>query len=244
MKRNTYLPLTAAALLLVSTAASISQSRPPPPPGGGGRDINETTLNTSGSNALTGEVWVDNWFALWVNGNKLIEDSVPITTERSFNAERFTFKADAPYTFAFQFRDFMENETGLEYIGSGRQQMGDGGAIAQFTDASGRLVAATNGNWRCLVVQHAPVGGTSCERSRNPQVGQGDCAAKETAVPDGWTEPGFNDSGWSAASTHSAGAVGPKDGYDRIDWNRSAKLIWGSDLERDNVILCRVTVGG
>ena len=40
---------------------------------------------------LTGEVWVDNWFTLWANGQKVIEDSTPYKTERSFNAERFTF---------------------------------------------------------------------------------------------------------------------------------------------------------
>ena len=34
------------------------------------------------------EVWADNWFALYVNGKKVGEDSVPITTERSFNSEK------------------------------------------------------------------------------------------------------------------------------------------------------------
>jgi len=33
------------------------------------------------------EIWVDNWFALYINGKKVGEDSVPITTERSFNSE-------------------------------------------------------------------------------------------------------------------------------------------------------------
>jgi hypothetical protein len=32
------------------------------------------------------EVWADNWFALYVNGKKVGEDSVPITTEKSFNS--------------------------------------------------------------------------------------------------------------------------------------------------------------
>ena len=28
------------------------------------------------------EVWADNWFALYVNGKKVGEDSTPITTEK------------------------------------------------------------------------------------------------------------------------------------------------------------------
>jgi hypothetical protein len=244
MMKFARLPLVAAVLVVAGSGCSLSQTQPAPPPRGGG-DVNTSTLQTTGANTLTGEVWVDNWFSLWVNGRKLIEDSVPITTERSFNAERFSFKADAPYTFAFQFRDFMQDETGLEYIGTGRQQMGDGGAIAQFTDAtSGKVIATTDGSWRCLVVQHAPVGGQACAQSPNPQPGQGDCAAQTTAIPDGWTKPGFDDSGWAAASVHGAGEVGPKGGYDAISWSPAAEFIWGGDLKRDNIVLCRATIGG
>ena len=152
MMKFARLPLVAAVLVVAGSGCSLSQTQPAPPPRGGG-DVNTSTLQTTGANTLTGEVWVDNWFSLWVNGRKLIEDSVPITTERSVNPERFPFKADAPDTFVFEFRDFMQDETGLEYIGTGRQQMGDGGAIAQFTDAtSGQVIATTDGSWRCLVV--------------------------------------------------------------------------------------------
>ena len=47
---------------------------------------------------LRADVWADNWFRLWVNGELVGEDSVPITTERSFNAETFTFEAALPLT--------------------------------------------------------------------------------------------------------------------------------------------------
>ena len=39
------------------------------------------------------------------------------------------------------------------------------------------------------------------------------------------------------------GDVGPKDGYDAIDWDGSATLIWGTDLEIDNTVLLRTTAG-
>ena len=58
----------------------------------------------------------------------------------------------------------------------------------------------------------------------------------------GWTQPGFDDSSWANASVHSESAVRPKDGYDQISWNTNAKLIWGPDLQKDNIVLCRATV--
>lgn len=201
-------------------------------------------MASSGSRAIVGEVWVDNWFRLYVNGAPLLEDSVAYKTERSFNAERFRFNADLPMTLAFEFRDFMENETGLEYIGTRRQQMGDGGAIAQFKDAdSGKLLAVTDRDWRCLTVQAAPAN-ASCADERKPDVTKTNCAPVRATVASDWMAPGFDDSAWPKASLHSARDVGPKGGYDRIDWDQSAKLIWGPDLKKDNILFCRLTVGG
>ena len=237
------------ALWLVPSAVSAQvwsePGRPPPPPRGEGprgAELNETAIPSQGTHELIGEVWVDNWFALSVDGRALIEDSVPITTERSFNAERFTFRATPPVVLAFTFRDFMQNETGLEYIGSHRQQMGDGGAIVQFRDAaSGRTVLVSNASWRCLVVQRAPLD-AACARESDPQVDRAPCTRAVVPYPSGWTLPGFDDSGWPAATEHSASAVGPKDGYRRIDWDPAARFVWGPDLKRDNVVLCRATL--
>ncbi|WP_278246424.1 hypothetical protein [Yoonia tamlensis] len=36
--------------------------------------------------------------------------------------------------------------------------------------------------------------------------------------------------------------VSPKDGYDRIDWDTNAQLVWGPDLETDKTVRCRATV--
>ncbi|NBU93229.1 MAG: hypothetical protein EBS18_01460, partial [Actinobacteria bacterium] len=44
------------------------------------------------------EVWADNWFALYSGMSLVGEDSVPITTERSFNAEVIFFDAELPLT--------------------------------------------------------------------------------------------------------------------------------------------------
>jgi hypothetical protein len=191
---------------------------------------------------IAAAIWADNWFEMSVNGDLVLEDSVPITTERSFNAETITFTAQFPMTIAITAMDFRENDTGLEYIGSRRQQMGDGGMIAQFRDtATGQIVGVTNSDMRCLVVHHAPIA-ASCADERNPVAGQGACGFEITEVPANWTSPQFDDSAWPAAVELSVRAVRPKDGYDEINWDRAAQLIWSSDLELDNTLLCRVTI--
>lgn len=194
------------------------------------------------ADALSVDVWADNWFAMYVDGALVLEDSVSITTERSFNAERATFDVELPAQVAFIAKDFKENDTGLEYIGSRRQQMGDGGLIFQIKDAAGDVVVASDQSVKCLVTHYAPID-TSCEDARNPVEGEGVCASKTQSEPSGWMLAGFDDSTWPAATEHSERAVDPKMGYDEVTWARTAKLIWGPDLERDNTLICRVTLG-
>ena len=194
------------------------------------------------SHELTVEIWVDNWFEMHVNGEKVIEDSVSITTERSFNAETGSFITDTPAVVAIMAKDFKENDTGLEYIGSNRQQMGDGGMIFQIKDtATGDTVAVSDKNMRCLVVHRAPVD-TSCAKESNPTEGQGACASETTDVPADWTAASFDDSAWPAATEHSEREVRPKDGYDEISWDSKAMLIWSNDLVQDNTLLCRLVI--
>ncbi len=203
------------------------------------------TVDTSAAivgttSTFVAEVWADNWFALSVNGELVGEDSVPITTERSFNAETITFEATYPLTIAVEAKDFKETDSGLEYIGSNRQQMGDGGLILQITDQdSGAVVAVSSDAWTALVVHEAPLN-KDCEDSADPET---ECESRIAETPSGWTDVDFDDSAWSAATEWSASDVSPKDGYDEIDWSSSAQLIWGPDLEADNTVLLRHTVG-
>lgn len=194
------------------------------------------------ANSKMVELWVDNWFEMYVNGDKILEDSVPITTERSFNAETATFDAKLPLTIAIMAKDFKENDTGLEYIGTNRQQMGDGGLIFQVKDTTtGEVIAVSDQTTRCLVIHRAPLD-RACANENNPVAGQGACGFEETAIPTNWTAPDFDDSTWPAATEHSAQAVKPKDGYDEVSWDSSAQLIWSDDLIQDNTLLCRLSV--
>jgi hypothetical protein len=198
-----------------------------------------TVASSSQISTFTAEVWADNWFALYVNGELVGEDSVPITTERSFNAETITFTASYPLTIAMITKDFKETDSGLEYIGEPNQQMGDGGFVAQFTDTStGEIVAVTNGDWRGLVTHTAPLN-SECEKSSDPDT---ECQFETLAEPTGWTEPDFDDSTWPTGTVYNGDEVGVKDGYETINWDADAELIWGSNLNTNNTILWRTRI--
>ncbi|MEM9365215.1 MAG: PEBP family protein [Planctomycetota bacterium] len=199
-------------------------------------------LDTEGSIRIEADVWADNWFALYLGEDLLIEDSVSITTERSFNAERFTFAADDPIVLNFVVKDFKEDDSGLEYIGTRKQQMGDGGFIAQFVNAdTGELLVATDASWKCLVLHHGP-NDASCASLDDPIAGRGPCAFESRDEPAGWKTLDYSTADWPNAREFSESAVRPKDGYDRVRWVNEAKLIWSDDLKKDNTILFRVTI--
>jgi len=182
------------------------------------------------------EIWVDNWFALYINGKKVGEDSVPITTERSFNSEKIKFTATYPFTVGLMVRDFTENSSGLEYIGKPNQQIGDGGAIAQIRDVStNKIIAATDTSWKTLVINKAPLN-PECVSSTNPLV---DCKYLNTNTPSNWSTNSFKDTAWKSATSYTKEEVGVKDGYLDIAWANSAGLIWSSDLKLDNTVLIR-----
>lgn len=217
--------------------------------GGDGASMTASNSGTStaidsgeGLRRLQIEVWSDNWFAAYLDDSLIVEDSVSITTERSFNAETATFTGSYPLNINFIIKDFKANNTGLEYIGARNQQMGDGGFIMQVKDVdNGVVVAVSDSNMKCIVVHKAPLD-KSCEHEANPVAGVAPCEFTSIEEPIDWKSRDFDVSDWSAATVYSESAVRPKDGYDEIDWNADAELIWGTDLEQDNTLLCKLTV--
>lgn len=191
------------------------------------------------SGRVHAQIWADNWFALYSDGELVIEDSDPATQERSFNVEAFDFDVEKNAQLAIVMKDYVETDSGLEYIGSRRQQVGDGGFIAQFYDVqSDQLIAVSSSDWLCTTIHQAPLN-LSCARSSDPEQ---DCQSNILAEPEGWMTRSFDDSDWSPATEHSARAVRPHGEYSRYTWEPSAKLIWGEDLEIDNTILCRFSL--
>ena len=176
---------------------------------------------------------------MYIGDALVMEDSVSITTERSFNSEVFTFEATPPFLVNVVMKDYIADDSGLEYIGQPNQQMGDGGYIAQITQIdSGEVVAVSGTDWRCTTIHIAPLN-KECEGDPEPLA---TCEAEILEEPSGWMAEDFDDSAWSAATEYSEAAVSPKDPYYEISWDDDAAFIWGADLESHNTILCRTWV--
>ena len=235
--------------------SSCGGTRPPPPgvdyalaptsaadaPSAIGQE-GQPSISTGIAVTVQADVWADNWFALYLDDVLIKEDSVAITTERSFNNEVFTFDATYPLHINVILKDYIQDDTGLEYIGTDRQQIGDGGFIAQFSDAeTGMRIAVTNSDWKCVPIHIAPLN-ANCAAQAQPIAGEGACTNTITAEPNGWKSPSFDDATWPAATIYTARDVGPKEGYDAISWDSSAQFIWGPDLKTNNTVLCRVTI--
>ncbi|MGD1934359.1 MAG: hypothetical protein ACFB0Z_07600, partial [Candidatus Phaeomarinobacter sp.] len=217
-----------AALVMAAIALTISTSVP------------AAASEPESEHDFTVSVWADNWFAFYVNGELVGEDSTPVTEIRSFNSDTFTFRAAYPLTVSVVTRDYIENDSGLEYIGSFFglfpvsesftvfQQIGDGGFIAQVTEAeSGRVIATTSQDWRGLVVHRAPLN-PDCEKSTQPLA---DCDFYTADEPENWKSADFDDTGWGNATEYTADQIGARFGYNDIDWVSSASLIWTEDIE-------------
>lgn len=189
--------------------------------------------------AFTAEVWADNWFALYVNGKKVGEDSVPISTQKSFNSETIKFSATYPLTIGFVAKDYVQSSSGLEYLGQPNQQIGDGGLIFQIREsASDKLVTVSDASWKSFVQNIAPTN-VECEKSASPET---ECKYTNFTLPSNWYGSTFKDSNWKNAKIFTAAEVGPKEGYFNIAWTNTAKFIWGDDLKLDNIVYFRKKV--
>ena len=193
----------------------------------------------SKSVAFQAEVWADNWFALYINGKKVGEDSVPITTEKSFNSEKIKFSATYPLTIGVIAKDFTENASGLEYIGKPNQQIGDAGIIFQIREVvSGKVIAFSGRDWKVLTINKAPLN-TECVKSANPIT---ECKSLNVTIHTTWAGSTYKDTAWKFATEFSKETVGVKEGYFDYSWAPGSALVWSSDLKLDNTILLRKVI--
>ena len=211
-------------------------------------------------------VYCDNLFTLWVNGRKVATDPVAFTPHQAVRVA-FEWDGTSSLAYAIQCEDYA-SESGYEYTGSPRPQLGDGALIAAFDDGLGTVTAA---NWRVYTVTFGP---TDASRSAGcSAVNLDKCVVEDRGMPEGWTQPGFDDSRWAFATSYTAAEAGwgrrpswsheqgcctltsPVDrsrlGCDRslqesecldprVEFAKSsAGFIWAADLERDNRVLFR-----
>ena len=150
---------------------------------------------------VSGWLFGDNFFELYVNGEYVCRDSIGFTP---FNASAVRFQAEYPMTLAVRLVDWGTHlGIGMEYD---NYNVGDGGFIARFSNGT-----TTSADWSCQVFYVAPVDTADC-------VGAGrdtsacpvepdclsdpeQCAALHYDVPENWMQPNFDDASWQRAST-------------------------------------------
>jgi len=184
------------------------------PAGPGGRIRKPQITDTIRAN-----VYADNWFMLYVNGELVAVDSIAFIPH---NVVSVDILPRYPMTIAVMARDNADPKTGMEYANS---QIGDGGFILKFADGT-----VTDGSWKARCFSHGPVAGDT----RNPRV-------ESEPVPDNWFAVDFDDSGWKKAREYSEQEIDPKKPFYEADF-RGAKFIWTDDVRLDNTVIFRRTV--
>jgi hypothetical protein len=214
------------------------------------KQLTTTVIDADGVE-ITGWIFADNYFELYVNGRFVARDAVPMTP---FNSSVVRFKAKYPITYAIKAVDW-ETRTGLgmEYA---TFNLGDGGFIAYFSDGTG-----TNAAWRAETFYIAPLDDTSCVRvtpagrdstfcsqAVRPTCAQRDpatCKALHFPVPADWAAPGFDAARWPQAIVWPAATVTNTraySGYKALFGD--AEFIWTRNIRLDNLVLARFTARG
>ena len=206
---------TAAALRLAAVAIALLAFF------GSSQQAHAATATTV---TVTGLVFADNSFELYVNGKKVASDPILFTP---FNAVNVSFRASYPMTFAFKASDYADPLTGLEYNNT---KVGDGGLIARFSNG-----VVTGSGWKAKTISHGPTDLPTC--LADPKT----CKVINTPTPTNWTTTSTA-SKWPAAKLYTVAQVQPHlTGFSTMNWGK-ATFIWGDNLVTDNTILLRKTV--
>lgn len=201
---------------------------------------------------ITGYIHADNYFELYVNGQYVARDSIPMTP---FNSSVVRFRARYPMTYALIGIDWETHHgVGMEYA---QYNIGDAGMIAYFSDGNG-----THADWKADVFYIAPLQDPACVRvtpaGRDSafclQTVRPECAQKEPGktckalhfdIPSDWTSPKFNDTRWPNAVIWRPEEVTNQPAY--MNYTKlfgDAEFIWTRNLRLDNVVLARYTAKG
>ncbi|WP_413699430.1 hypothetical protein ACLKMH_18485 [Psychromonas sp. KJ10-10] len=200
---------------------------------------------------VTGYIFADNYFELYINGKLIAVDSVPFTP---FNSSIVKFKVSKPYTIAVKVIDWEENlGLGSESNRGSKYHPGDGGFIASFSDGT-----VTSGDWLAQTFYTSPIFDFSClsekegarlsENCSTEGSKQGDQAyALHWKTPDDWMAESFDASGWPKATLYTERVIGVnnKNAYMNFKEKFSgagASFIWSTNVVLDNEVLLRYTV--
>lgn len=168
------------------------------------------------SDTVRANIYADNWFMLYINGELAAVDSIRFIPHNVISVDLLP---SYPMTIAVMARDNADPKTGMEYANT---NIGDGGFILKFADGT-----VTNATWKAKAFSTGPIGGDT----KNPRV-------ENTPLPENWFAVDFDDSSWPNAKEYTEEEVNPKQPYFDNDF-QGAKFIWSNDVKLDNLVLFR-----
>jgi len=199
---------------------------------------------------ITGFIFADNYYELYVNGVFVARDRLAMTP---FNSTVVRFRAKYPMTYAIKAIDWETRYgLGMEYQGF---NIGDGGFIAHFSDGNG-----THADWRAETFYIAPLDDPACVRvaggrdssfcsqAVRPACAQKDpltCQALHFEVPAQWASPAFDAGAWPPAVIWRPVEVTSVPAYvNHRGLFGDSEFIWTRNIRLDNLVLARYTATG
>jgi hypothetical protein len=195
------------SLLAVSACDSSAQTQPE---GRGG--IRKPSMNDT----IKANVYADNWFILYINGELVAVDSIKFIPH---NVVSVDILPTYPMTIAVMAKDNADPKTGMEYANT---NIGDAGFILKFGDGT-----VTGAQWKAKKFSWGPID----RDTKNPRV-------EIISIPENWYAVDFDDSAWGRAREYTEEQVGPKQPFFEHDF-KGAKFIWTDDIELDNTVIFR-----
>jgi hypothetical protein len=199
---------------------------------------------------ITGYIFADNYFELFINGKLVGVDAVPFTP---FNSNIVKFKVKKPYDIAIKAVDWEENSgLGSERNRGKKYHPGDGGLIASFSDGT-----ITNSDWKAQTFYTSPIYDLSCVKEVGNERITKDCSTSgsneyiETYslhwdIPLSW-ESNEEYLSWPKSVQYTEDEIGVdnKKAYMNFQEQFSgsgASFIWSSNVVLDNLVLFRYHV--
>lgn len=171
------------------------------------------------SDTIKANVYADNWFILYLNGELVAVDSIKFIPH---NVVSVDVLPTYPMTIAVMAKDNADPRTGMEYANT---NIGDGGFVLKFGDGT-----VTNARWKAKRFSWGPID----RDTRNPRV-------ENIPIPENWYAVDFDDSAWGQAKEYTEAQIGPKQPFFEHDF-QGAKFIWSDDVELDNTVIFRHVV--
>ncbi|AKH20992.1 hypothetical protein [Sedimenticola thiotaurini] len=196
---------------------------------------------------ITGYIFADNYFELYVNGKLVGVDPVPFTP---FNSNIVRFKVNKPYEIAVKVVDWEEHSgLGSEQNRGKPYHPGDGGFIASFSDGT-----VTSPDWYAQTYYTAPIYDLTCVEEVGSQRGSQKCSteARDDAsnayslhwdIPANWQTSG-DYSDWPKATGFTEDHIGVNNKNAYMNFREKftgagASFIWSSNVVLDNLVLLR-----